>query len=149
MAHKRKSIRDALVTRLTGLATTGINVHVGGYDPLTGDQLPPALVIRTFPDVPAFDEGEGAEIGPRAIPLRSLEVTVEGYFSGGSDDDLDQIAVEVEEAIYTDPTFGALAAWTVLGAQDVGRDSEGRRREGMITMDFVIVYSAPEGAPQG
>ena len=149
MAHKRKQIRDAIVTRLTGLPTTGANVIKGAIKPLSGAQAPPALTVSTFPDVPAYEEDEGGEIGVDPRPARVLTVEIEGYYQGGDDDDLDQIAVEVEEALYTDPTFGGLVSYMELGEQDVGRDANGERVDGMIRLIFQCTYFAVEGSPQG
>ena len=146
MAHVRKQIRDAIGTRLTGLATTGSKVYPGRSLPLADDQSPPALCFYTFPDSPDFENGELYD--GVCLPLRVLTVEIQGYYRGGSDDDLDQMAVEVEEAMYTDPTFGGLVQWTRLGDQDVGRDSDGARLEGVITMQFDVAYLAAEGSPQ-
>jgi hypothetical protein len=105
MAHVRKQIRDAVVTAVTGLTTTGSNVFRSRVFPLETTKLP-ALCVFTKSEAVAFDT---LHI-PRSIN-RVLEIGVEAYVSGTSnyDDTLDTIAVEVEEALAADVTLGGLS----------------------------------------
>lgn len=139
MAHVRTQLRTAIVAALTGLATTGARVYAGRSLPLG---VTPALAIYTWPDTPTEDS-EG-----KCVILHALTVEVQGYFSGGTDDDLDQIAVEVEGAMYTDQTFGGLAQWVELGPQDAARGADGEKIEGVILMQYSVGYLAQEGAPE-
>lgn len=146
MAHVRQQIRQAVVAALTGLPTTGTNVHAGRALPLGGDTKPPALVVYTWPDAPIYED---AEMGDgECIVSHNLTIQVEGYYSGGTDDDLDNLAVEVETAMYVDETLGGLVQAMQLAGQDVARDGSGARIEGAIVMQFVVQYLAAEGDPE-
>jgi hypothetical protein len=105
MAHVRKQVRDAIVTAVTGLTTTGSNVFRSRVFPLETTKLP-AICVFTKSETVDFDT---LHI-PRSI-MRTLDVQVEAYVSGTSnyDDTLDTIAVEVEEALAADVTLGGVA----------------------------------------
>ena len=104
MAHVRKQIRDAIKTALTGLATTGANCYQSRVFPFESTKLP-ALLIYTKSETTDFDTISL----PRDV-MRVLEINVEAYVQGTAnyDNTLDQIAVEVEEAIAADVTLGGL-----------------------------------------
>lgn len=105
MAHVRKQIRDAIVTAVTGLTTTGSNVFRSRLYPLESSKLP-GLCIFTRSEAVEFDTLTMS----RSIN-RVLDVIIEGYVSATAnyDNTLDQIAVEVEEALAADVTLGGLA----------------------------------------
>ncbi len=104
MAHVRKSIRDNVVTTLTGLTTTGSNIYRTRVYPLAEDKLP-GLAIYTRDESTAYDT-----MGKPRTQIRRLAVLVEIYVKGTSnyDDTLDTICVEIEEALYSDLTRGGL-----------------------------------------
>ena len=104
MAHVRKQIRDAIKTALTGLSTTGANCYQSRVFPFESTKLP-ALLIYTKSETTDFDTISL----PRDV-MRVLEINVEAYVQGTAnyDNTLDQIAVEVEEAIAADVTLGGL-----------------------------------------
>lgn len=105
MAHVRKQIRDAAVTALTGLTTTGANVFRNRVFPLETSKLPGLCV---------FTKSESVDFDTLHIPrsiMRNLDLGVEAYVVATADYDntLDIIAVEVEEALAADVTLGGLA----------------------------------------
>lgn len=122
MAHVRKQIRDAIKTALTGLATTGANCYQSRVFPFESTKLP-ALLIYTKSETTDFDTISL----PRDI-MRVLEINVEAYVQGTAnyDNTLDQIAVEVEEAIAADVTLGGLTKdlQTVAFEADFSGDGE-------------------------
>ncbi len=122
MAHVRKQIRDAIKTALTGLATTGANCYQSRVFPFESTKLP-ALLIYTKSETTDFDTISL----PRDV-MRVLEINVEAYVQGTAnyDNTLDQIAVEVEEAIAADVTLGGLTKdlQTVAFEADFSGDGE-------------------------
>lgn len=146
MSHVRKQIRDAIVTALTGLSTTGSRVYAGRSLPLYtgGGSIPselPALCIYTREEQANYADGILTN-----APLRELTVRVEGYVDG-TDDDLDTIAEEVETAFFTDYTFGGLTVGAELGEQSINVDREGDDQYGVIVMTFNVMYRTAEGVP--
>ena len=105
MAHVRKQIRDAVVTAVTGLTTTGSNVFRNRVFPLETSKLPGLCV---------FTKSESVDFDTLHIPrsiMRTLDLGVEAYVVATSnyDNTLDTIAVEVEEALAADVTLGGLS----------------------------------------
>jgi hypothetical protein len=140
MAHVRKQIRDNVVTTLTGLTTTTTNVYRTRVYPLASGKLP-GLAIYTNSEISSYET--------LTIPRtrsRTLELMVEGYVSGTAnlDNTLDQIAVEVEEAMETDVTRGGLAKDTQLTSTDIELVGEGEKVAGVIRMTFEIMYFTRE-----
>ena len=123
MAHLRNQIRDAVVSRLTGLSTTGSNVFRSRIYPLENNKLP-GLCIFTKSESTTFD----TLTRPRSIS-RVLEIGVEAYVKAISnyDNTLDTIAVEVEEAIASDVTFSNLAKDTQVTSFDADFSGDGEQ----------------------
>jgi hypothetical protein len=105
MAHVRQQIRDAIVTAVTGLTTTGSNVFRSRIYPLESIKLP-GLCVYTRSETTEFDTLSR----PRSV-MRDLEVAVEAYVKSTAnyDNTLDNIAVQVEEALAADVTLGGLS----------------------------------------
>lgn len=105
MSHVRTQIRDALVTRLTGLATTGSAVFGQRTLPLTA--VPPFIKVWL-----GDDSGELLNATDDRIEQRTADLVIEAYAkdSGDMEDILDQISLEVQQQIATTPdlSFGGL-----------------------------------------
>jgi hypothetical protein len=145
MAHVRKQIRDAVVTRLTGLTTTAANVTASRVHPYLQEDAPlPALAIYTTEEQSYSDE---IEMGSQR---RELILVVEGYAQATSavEDTLDTIASEVETAIYTDQSFSGLVLDTTLDSSNVEMSDEAGHLVGTITINFRLAYMTREGSPE-
>lgn len=138
--HMRTQIRDAVATALAGLTQTGSRVFLSRSLPLGAET--PAILIYTNNETAEYDLGEMI-----CIPRRLITLTVEGYHHGDDDDLLDQIALEVETALFSDPTLGGLAEGISNTEQTLSRESEGAKNTGVITMEFGVAYRAADGAP--
>lgn len=140
MAHVRKQIRDAVVTALTGLATTGSNVYRSRIYPLESSKLP-GLCIFTLSESVVFDTMTLS----RSIQ-RELEVAVEAYVKGTSnyDNTLDQIAVEVEEAIASDVTLGGLAKDAQVTAFEAQFSGDGEQPVAIGRFSLLVQYRTAE-----
>lgn len=140
MAHVRKSIRDDIVTTLTGLATTGSNVFRTRLFPLADAKLP-GLCIYTRSEQTQYNT-----VGKPRTQMRMLEVVVEAYCKGTSniDDTIDTIAVEVEEALYTDLTRGGNAKDTKIVAFDADYTGDGEQSVGIGRFTVEVIYVTVE-----
>lgn len=140
MAHVRKQIRDNVVTAVTGLTTTGANVYRTRIYPLASGKLP-GLAVYTSSETSTYE----TLTRPRTRS-RVLELMVEGYVAGTTnlDNTLDQIAVEVEEALETDTTRGNLAKDTELTGTETELIGEGEKVAGVIRLTFQITYMTRE-----
>ena len=140
MAHVRKQIRDAVVTALTGLSTTSSNVYRSRVFPLEKAKLP-ALAIFTKSEAVEFDT---LHI-PRSIN-RALEIGVEAFVTNmtNTDNTLDTIAVEVEEALAADVTLGGLAKDLQVTAFEADYSGDGETTLAIGRFTVVVQYRTLE-----
>lgn len=140
MAHVRKQIRDAVITTLTGLSTTGSNVFRSRIYPLESNKLP-GLCVFSKSEATTFDTLTIS----RSIN-RVLEIGVEAYVKATSDYDntLDTIAVEVEEAIASDVTLGNLAKDTQVTSFEADFSGEGEQPVAIGRFTVEVIYRTLE-----
>lgn len=94
MAHVRKQIRDALVSALTGLATTKNNVHAQRVYPQT--KFPSLNIILTDEvDEQTIPSGKDRQDRNMSIIIEARVKAVDGLV-----DDLDKIDQEVTQKLY-------------------------------------------------
>jgi len=140
MSHVRKQIRDNVVTTLTGLATTASRVYQSRAYPIASGKLPGLLIYTRNETI------ESATITRPRTKLRQLEVMVEGYVLANSslDNTLDQISLEVEEAMVADVTRNNLAKDTELTSVETEYLGEGETQAGVVRMTFNVKYATLE-----
>lgn len=137
--HARKQVRDAAVSDLTGLTMTGANVFTSRIAKLTTAQMP-GLKVMLWDEV--------GDLGGQALGtmLRRGRLVVEGWLQGGDDieDDLDQMAAEIEARIYgATPALNALLMNidAPTSAIDFPEPEEGvAKRFGRLRMLFPVEY---------
>lgn len=139
--HARQQVREAAVTDLTGLVTTGSNVFTARVAPLGEAQMPGLKVML---------RDETADWDATGTLARTGRLVIEGWAQGGDglEDTLDTIAAEVEAAIYGGTEL--LALLMNLGAPttsiDLPETAEGMaRRTGVVRMMFPLIYRTAEG----
>lgn len=145
--HRRKQIRDAVVARLTGLTTTGARVYGGRTLPLD-DNFSPTLFVYARSERSRF---ESMGTAGRTM-ARQVKMAVHGYVSLAAtdpEDTLDLISLEVERAMMTDETFGALRVTSIeLSETDISADiNDARRRLGEIRLTYDIEYATAADDP--
>lgn len=138
--HARQQLRTALVTRVTGLTTTGPRVFASRMFPMAADSMP-GLIVYTNDE--SSDDGS---LGIPRLQHRTVSLSIEGYAkaANGLDDLLDQIAKEVETAISADPLLGGKARDCAIAdtAFDLGAADQ---NIGVIRMRYVAKYNVKEG----
>ena len=137
MSHVRTQIRDAFVAKLTSLATTGARVY--------GQRIrPPAAALPFLLVYLGTDEGERITVTDDAIEQRTASLIVRAFAkaNGDMEDTLDQIALEVHDAIGSaaDQTFGGLIK--SLGAPSIDPDVDDSLEQpaGVNQIAFPITY---------
>jgi hypothetical protein len=140
--HLHKQIRSALVTKLTGLTTSGARVYANRLQPLP-DALQPTLLIT-------LDEerASGMTIHQPQAQDRELSVVVSAYAKAVSslDDTLDLMSKEVEIALASGITVGS----RTLGVFYTGMsfdDDQMDKPVGVKRMTFSVTYTAMSNAP--
>lgn len=136
MAHVRESIRNQITSTLTGLGTTGSNVFKTRFFPLAEAKLP-AICI--------YSRSERSEYATITIPrtvLHEVDFTVEAYVKAKADveNTIDDISVEVSEALATDVTRGGLAKDTRVTDFSFDFNAEGEQPIGIATFTIVVDY---------
>jgi hypothetical protein len=135
--HARKQVREAAVTDLTGLPTTGAHVFTSRVSPLTATEMPGLKIML---------REESGDFDAMGTLARTGRLIIEGWLQGGDDieDDLDQVASEVEAKIYgTTPNLEPLLMniGSPITSIDVPETDEGvARRTGVVRMLFPLVY---------
>ena len=144
--HVRQQIRSAIITQVTGLTTTGINVFEHRVYPLAEDDLP-AIVVSTTSEGSSMATIGG--MGTAASLQRNLAISVEGYVKATSDvaQTLDTIAEEIEVALGDDETLGGLVESIELSGTTIEITAEGDQPVGVVKMDYDVVYRTTTGNP--
>jgi hypothetical protein len=140
MSHIRKQIRDNVVTTVTGLTTTTTKVYRSRVYPIASGKLPGLCVYTQSESI------ESATLTRPRTKMRTLDVVIEGYALANSnlDNTLDQISLEVEEAMVTDVTRGGKAKDTELTSVEIEQVGEGETQAGIVRMTFTVTYATLE-----
>jgi hypothetical protein len=144
MAHLITQIRDDVVTKLTGLTTTGANVFTGRVHAFERTDLPCIAV-----DV----GGESAEyvtMGyPRGISATlSVEVTAIVSLRGDFDAELNKIQLEVQQAMSADPSLSSLAVNCTFSRRERITDGKGETPIAALIIGYDVTYRYIENNPE-
>jgi hypothetical protein len=142
MTHLRQQIRAAAVSALTGLASTGARVYAGRSRPLAKNHEP-TLLVYTQQELSARSFN-----GNPPVLERVMSLVIEGRVStaGEPDDALDQIAKDIEAAMWTHRRFGGIAIDTRLADTIIATEAEGERQSGSIRLTYEVRYQSLEGS---
>ena len=138
--HARKQIRDAVVTAVTGLTTTGANVYPTRMHRVTASMLP-CLLVYTLEE-----ESEPDNISrPRGLD-RESDIAIEAVAEDNDtlDDTLDTMSKEVE-AVLGNNLLGGLVKDLFLAATEVVlNDAAANKKLGAVRMTWRCKYRTPE-----
>lgn len=143
MAHTRTAIRNNISTTLTGLSTTAGRIYLSRVNPIAAPKLPCILV---YTDAEAV---QYRTVGMPRTQVRFLDVKVELYVKGSTnyDTQLDDIAAEIEAALYADVTRGGLAQDTRIVQLNTQFSGDGDQPVGVGMMTVRVEYHTTEGSP--
>lgn len=136
MAHVRKQIRDRIVSTLkSGVSLVQRRVHATRFYALTSDELP-AITVSMVTETSAM-----ATVGTKTM-MRNASVAVDIYVraTANVDDDLDKVAVQVEEAIAGDFTVNGLAKDAVLQSTDIDFSGDAEQPVAVGRLTFLVRY---------
>lgn len=136
MAHVRKQIRDRIASTLTSsVSLVSSRVYTSRVYPLTEAKLPAITVYS------------GSEVSSRlnmgvSDLNRSLSAEVDIYVraTGTFDDDVDAIAVQIEEAIAGDFTVNGLAKEAVLTGTEIQFSGDAEQPIGIAKLTYSVRY---------
>lgn len=141
--HLRRQIREGVASTVTGLATTGARVFQSRVYPLQTVELPGLLIYTRNETSTVIGVNPGRQIE------RVLQLIVEGVAKATSDldDQLDQIAKEVETVLAAVPTaLLALVKDIYLRTTEIAIEP-GEKPTGRIRMTYQLDYYNVESAP--
>ena len=136
MAHVRKQIRDRMASTIsTGATLVSSRVYTTRVYPLTDANLP-AITLYTGSEV-----SNRLNMGLNDLN-RSLTVDVDVYVRATStfDDDVDAIAVQIEEAIAGDFTVNGLAKEAVLTGTEIQFSGDAEQPIGVAKLTYSVRY---------
>jgi len=136
MAHVRKQIRDRMASTIsTGATLVSSRVYTTRVYPLTDANLP-AITVYTGSEV-----SSRLNMGLNDLN-RSLTVDVDIYVRATStfDDDVDAIAVQIEEAIAGDFTVNGLAKEAVLTGTEIQFSGDAEQPIGVAKLTYSVRY---------
>lgn len=136
MAHVRKQIRDAIAARLaTDAALVGGRVYASRVYPLSEANIPCLAIYTT-------SESSGLRTMGSITMSREMDVQIDIVVRATDtfDDDVDAIAVQVEESIGADIRLGGLVKDIVLTATQIEYDGDAERPIGVASLTFSTRY---------
>ena len=138
--HRRQAIREDVISLLTGVAA--------GWS-VTDSRVYPVSAESGLPSVDVSTPSETADNLYDQISGRSL--TLETAARAEGDDypaTLDQIALEIEQALSADRSLGGLCDDLKLEETSTEATGELETPGGVLTLEWIIRYSADVDDPQ-
>lgn len=140
--HVRTQIRDALMTTVGNLTTTGGNVFGSRVYPLDEDSLP-ALIVRTVAERCAPLTTDAPAMLQRTVVFEVIGVA---QATADLESVLDTIAAEVEDAV-AGGGLPAGAKYVRLTGTEFTLSGEGERPTGQAALSYEVSYVTAEDAP--
>ena len=139
MAHVRKQIRDKVADLLkANVSLVKRCVYTTRVHPLNDTNLP-AISVYTGTETSQRLQGGVTDM------IRELSLEIDCYVRETSsfDDDVDAIAVQVEEAMATKFTLDGLAKFTVLTSTQIQFDGDADQILGVAKLTYSVQYVTP------
>ncbi len=140
--HLHKQIRSAVVTKLTGLTTSGTRVYANRLQPLP-DALQPTLLVT-------LDEETAQQATFHTYPIyeRELRLSVAAIAKAATalDETLDLMSKEVEIALAAGITVGSRTLDVFYTGMSFD-DEQSDKPVGIKRLQFSINYTAAANAP--
>ena len=136
MAHVRQQIRERIVSVLTTNVTLVSSRVYGSRVYSFSEADLPAITVY------AGSETSGLQTVGLKTSQRIVSIQVDAYVRATSDfdDDVDAIAVQIEEAIANDFTVNGLAKTAVLSSTEMNFSGEAEQPIGSARLTFDVRY---------
>lgn len=139
MPHARQLIRDALVQALIDASTAaGTRVFPSRYLPIRRSEIPAIAVYLNSEDVDP-DSWETAPV----LLVREPDVMIQGWVEAevgvDIDDQLDDLAVEIEAVVHADDNIAGIERIRLANTEKTVTP-DGDRLTGLIVMRYVARY---------
>jgi hypothetical protein len=142
--HKRRTIREAIKTALSGNTSAGARVFETRTDSWMKGELPAIAVYTASESVDIHDQA------PRVI-TRTLRVELQACVRAhpDTDDAIDGLLEEIENAMLADRFFGGVCEDSHLTEVETGILEDGGKSIGWVRASYDVVYHTdafPAGA---
>jgi len=147
MPHPRQLIRDAAKTALVNTTAAADRVFTTRLTPFRAPVLPAIGIWTLEEDV----DPESAKTAPRELkrhPRLAIEAVLRNASDGDIDDQLDDLALEIEKAIAADDTLGHTASDCWLMKTEFEFGNQGDMEIAVARLIFYVTYFgyAPDAA---
>jgi len=144
MSHGITQIHGALVTALTGLASTGAHVYADELTPIPEANLPALRVLDDGREDIVYQTQK-----PPRTQLRSVDFTVRiACKDADAKTVLNTSLAEIEAALYANRTLGGKARDVRVESVDKSFSDDLDRRAGNADVTVRVEWIAAEGSPQ-
>lgn len=145
MAHARQQIRDAAVAAIEAANTKADSaVYSGHVYPM---DILPAINVTTPKRVDISADADGASMTEAQYDL-TLRVQIHVAKRADLDDEIDDLAAEVETALHGDTELAALVFNLELEEDETELADEAAKPHGLHTMTWTCNYIGTRGDPE-
>ena len=143
MSHARTQIRDAIFDILD-TAISNVTIQKSRIYPIGSGKLPAILIYTRQENL------QDSSLSKPRIQFRNLSLIIDVIAKANNDLDqtLDDLAVQIEQALSNDTTLGGLVKDTILQTTDIQYLDEGDKPHGIMLMTYGVTYAVQETAPQ-
>lgn len=135
--HKRKQIRDSIVERLKGATHCGERVFSNRGRSFFANELP-SITVYTESESSAFLNSPETRLR-RTLKLVIEAATIQQHHI---DDELDELALQVEEALPNSQYFDGLIQTISLSQSEMGLADKGDKVMGSVRMTYEVEYES-------
>lgn len=142
MTHRRTTLRNAFVTRLTNATAVGARVFAGRLMPIEEPELP-AIVIHTREPEKVIERSNNGWNGfERRRCIVSVVIVAQSF--DDLDEDLDTIAAQVEAALQSWTIPGFESSDALLDDTDASDpEFDGALTTGSLRLRYAVSYTTP------
>ena len=143
MSHARTQIRNAIFNILDTAINDATIIQSRIY-PIGEGKLPAILIYTRQENL------QDSSLSKPRTQFRNLSLVIEVIAKANNDLDqaLDDLAVQIEEALSADTSLGGLVKDTTLQTTDIQYLDEGDKPHGVMVMTYGVTYAVHETAPQ-
>jgi len=144
--HIRTAIRENVKAALTGIEAVDGRVFSSRISAFEDHELP-AIIVSTPTDTVSLLNT--SPVRPRVQRRdQTIDVVIVASATDSLDDDLDELAEQVEAKMQVDPTLGVQATNLELRGNQSTVIGDGSEMRGVLKLNYSVTVSTREGAPK-
>ncbi|WP_430436860.1 hypothetical protein [Oceanibaculum nanhaiense] len=139
MTHRRNRIRDAVTALLADIPAAGGRVYNSRVFP-----------VRELPCIAVYTLRENSTLATlqrRTTRLVQVVIDIHAQATERVDDDLDNLATEIEKRLEADWQLSGLAINSAIDSTVIGLSGEAQKATGLARLTYEYEYTVTAGAP--